>query len=198
MSVSSADLIDEQKASYQKACYRRNKPSARSSRPAPLKKDDQITKKRNQITQTTTQTTQTTRSTRSTRSTKSNTTYQAFAGHVFCSIASRTTCDGGTSGAAPSLCCIQLWSQTGMSAGGGGAPTTTAAAEPPPGGYRFRRADSWGPVFSGLRLFQSLLQEGFGVGVWLGTWGCSWGLGFQGFFGGQVNQSMKSQGLLSC
>ena len=39
MSVSSADLIDEQKASYQKACYRRNKPSARSSRPAPLKKE---------------------------------------------------------------------------------------------------------------------------------------------------------------
>ena len=119
MSVSSADLIDEQKASYQKACYRRNKPSARSSRPAPLKKDNQITKKRNQTTQTTTQTTQITRSTRSTRSTKSNTTYQAFAGHVFCSIASRTTCDGGTSGAAPSLCCVQLWSQTEMSAGGG-------------------------------------------------------------------------------
>ena len=115
MSVSSADLIDEQKASYQKACYRRNKPSARE-RPAPLKKDNQITKKRNQTTQTTTQTTQITRSTRSTRSTKSNTTYQAFAGHVFCSIASRTTCDGGTSGAAPSLCCTELCE---MSAGGG-------------------------------------------------------------------------------
>ena len=130
MSVSSADLIDEQKASYQKACYRRNKPSARSSRPAPLKKDNQITKKRNQTTQTT-QTTQITRSTRSTRSTKSNTTYQAFAGHVFCSIASRTTCDGGTSGAAPSLCCTELCSE--MPLRGGGAPTTTAAAEPPPG-----------------------------------------------------------------